>query len=293
MKQARIGTMIKGNENPAQVIRSLSRHGFECWSLMFWESIGYTDLTALADNVVAAAAETGSCISSLSVYGNPLRGDAAGDETLRSFKALLEAAPAFCADSGLEPPVVSGFSGRVPGTAVPASIEAWKKIFAPLAERAEALGVRLAFENCRLGDTWKNGKWNIAINPDAWELMFKALPSDSIGLEWEPCHQVEAFCDPLAQLETWTPKIFHVHGKDARIDRAALAGHGLYGSERWSSSCFPGNGDTDWSAIFDTLKRKEYGGCVDIEGWNDSAWSAEKEIEGQVRALDYLRNCRA
>ncbi|MCX7028459.1 MAG: sugar phosphate isomerase/epimerase, partial [Spirochaetes bacterium] len=121
-----------------------------------------------------------------------------------------------------------------------------------------------------MGDTWKKGRWNIAINPDAWEVMFRALPAENIGLEWEPCHQVEALADPYSQLESWLPRIFHIHGKDARVDRKALAGRGLYGAGRWCASCFPGNGDSDWTRIFDILGRNSYSGTVDIEGWNDA-----------------------
>ncbi len=257
---------------------------------MFWESIGGADLGAMAAGVREAAEDTRTSAAALAVYGNPLRGDAVAEETLRSVRALIEAAPAF--SDGRARPIVATFAGRVPGASVPASLEAWRAAFAPLAERAEALGVVLAFENCRMGDTWKTGKWNIAINPDAWNLMFAALPSASLALEWEPCHQVEALADPVAQLERWAPRIAHVHGKDARLDRALLAAGGLYGASRWSASCFPGNGDTDWKEIFRVLSAAGYGGTIDIEGWNDAEWSGERELEGQLRALGYLRACR-
>jgi len=281
-----IGTLVKGGDDPAAAIRALAPAGFEAFSLMFWETIGDADLSALSDAVGAACAETGTSISALSVYGNPLRGDAAGNRTLADFAALLEAAPSFGC------PVVSGFAGRVPGTSIPDSVGPWAAAFAPLAERAEALGVSVAFENCRLGDTWKTGKWNIAINGDAWELMFAALPSSRLGLEWEPCHQVEALVDPIAQAREWAGRIVHVHGKDARTDRRALAARGLYGPGKWYASCFPGNGDTDWRELFRLLADAGYSGTVDVEGWNDAEWCGEKEMEGQYRALTYLRTCR-
>ena len=43
---------------------------------------------------------------------------------------------------------------------------------------------------------WASGDWNIAHNPDAWELMFNELPDDNLGLEWEPCHQLVYLIDP-------------------------------------------------------------------------------------------------
>jgi sugar phosphate isomerase/epimerase len=199
---------------------------------------------------------------------------------------LIDHAPSFGS------PLISTFAGRTLGASVKDSIEPWKRIFTPLLERAEGRGLSLAFENCRLGDTWKTGKWNIAINVDAWELMDAAMPSRIWGLEWEPCHQVEALADPLVQLDAWVDRIYHIHGKDARIDRTLLALRGVYGPQHWYASCFPGNGDTDWVRIFSILKKRAYGGTVDVEGWNDAQWSGERELEGQKRALDYLKKCR-
>lgn len=283
-----IGTLIKGDANPAQAIRKLAREGFECFSIQFWETIGPADISPVIEQAVEAADATGTWISSLSVYGNPLRGDDRGDETLRSFRVLMEQA-ASMADPGF---IVSGFAGRVPGKSIPESIEAWKRVFAPLAEQAEANDIFLAFENCRLGDTWKTGRWNIAINPDAWDLMFEAVPSLSLGLEWEPCHQVEALADPIDQLREWLPRIYHIHGKDARIDHELLHRKGLYGAQKWYTSCLPGFGDSNWASVFRILREGAYQGTVDIEGWNDADWSGEKEIEGQLRALHHLKQSR-
>lgn len=289
----RTGTLLKGTEDPARMIQILSNHGFESWSIMFWESLEGTDPARLADSVLKSIElySPGSVISSLSVFGNPLRGDERGNQVAAAWKSLLDAAPRF-AVPGAPPPLVSGFAGRLPGTSVESSIEAWQRFFGPLAERAHTLGTSLAFENCRMGDTWKTGIWNIAINPDAWELMFAAMPGAPIGLEWEPCHQVEALVEPLGQLEAWVPRIIHVHGKDARTDQAKLASHGLYGRRRVFESCLPGNGDTDWKKIYSILTNSGYQGTVDIEGWNDRDWAGDREVEGQVRAFRYLLSCR-
>lgn len=280
-----IGTLIKGTEDPAQRIRTLAPMGFSCFSIIFWENLGPVDMGLLRDTVLEALEETGTFISSLSVYGNPLAPGERGIKTREAMKQLLEIAPS------LHCPIVSGFAGRIPGTSVIESIEPWKQIFAPLAELAEHNHTEIAFENCRLGDTWKTGKWNIAINPDAWDLMFSALPTPNIGLEWEPCHQVEALADPLSQAEEWAGKIIHIHGKDARINRMWLARKGIFGAQKYYAPCFPGNGDTDWGKLITTLHQRGYKGTIDIEGWNDAEWSGDREIEGQKRALEYLISC--
>ncbi|MFQ3620128.1 MAG: sugar phosphate isomerase/epimerase [Spirochaetales bacterium] len=281
-----IGTLVKGDESCIYWIRTLAQKGFQCFSIMFWETLGTIDMFQLRDQVLEAVKATHTFISALSVYGNPLQPNESGKQTLQAMKTLIEIAPS------LNCPIVSGFAGRVPGTSVPESIEPWKTAFEPLMEMAEQCRVQIAFENCRLGDTWKTGKWNIAINPDAWELMFNAIPSRFVGLEWEPCHQVEALADPLLQLKQWVSRIIHIHGKDARIDKKLIAERGIYASRKYYASCFPGNGDTDWSIIFQILKHHGYKGTVDIEGWNDAEWSGDREIEGQCRALDYLISCQ-
>jgi len=285
---APIGTMIKGNDNPASAISALATRGFECFQIMYWETIGNLDLEKEAASIqkAIAASPFPVFISSVAIYGNPLRGDETGNTCLKDLASLMEVTSSFGCN------VLGCFAGRVPGRSVPDSLSVWKAVFSPLVERAESLGIGIAFENCRMGDTWKTGKWNIAINPDAWSMMFDALPSKKIGLEWEPCHQIEAFADPIVQAMEWSGRFLHLHGKDARINRSMVASHGIYGADRWNDSCFPGNGETDWKALFKILRNSSYAGTIDIEGWNDAEWSGERELDGQARALEYLKSCR-
>jgi len=71
---------------------------------------------------------------------------------------------------------VSGFTGRLTGQPIDASIPKFAEVFGELARRAEERGVRIAFENCDMGGDWATGDWNIAHNPTAWEMMFNAVP---------------------------------------------------------------------------------------------------------------------
>jgi hypothetical protein len=48
----------------------------------------------------------------------------------------------------------------------------------------------------------------------------------------------------------------------------------------------------DGTALFSILAAGNYDGTVDVEGWNDAEWSAEREIEGQRNAMEYLKRCR-
>ena len=94
---------------------------------------------------------------------------------------------------------------------------------------------------------WATGDWNIAHNPDAWELMFNELPDDNLGLEWEPCHQLVYLIDPMPQIRKWAPKIFHVHGKDATVRWDVIREHGIFGKEPFVYMRTPGFGDSDWT----------------------------------------------
>jgi len=273
----RYGVIVCGARDAPSSARALLALGFECFEIEFWENIGRVDLAGLADSF-AALREAGASVSALGVYGNTLDPDGA---TLASLRALVRAAGSFGA------PIVSCFAGRVPGKSVPDSLESWKAAFGDLADEAAALGLSLALENCRLGDTWKTGKWNIAINPDAWELLFGALPGAPIGLEWEPAHQILALADPEAQLAAWVDRVIHVHGKDARIDRGALAVKGYFAARKIGRECLPGEGDGDWAEILRILSSAGYGGSIDLELPAEGAGPGEQAR--LASSLDYLR----
>lgn len=285
----RVGALIDASGDPgatAAMAASLAARGHESLQLSFWQSIGELDLGELAAALGAALEGSGCSPSALGVYGNPLSGDEAGAETLRSLEALIEAAPAFGA------PLVSSFAGRLPGASVPDSIPAFAATFGRLCDLAQRRGLALALENCRLGDSWKTGKWNIAINPEAWELIFAAMPGAPLGLEWEPAHQVLALADPLLQLREWSPRILHVHAKDARLDRAALARKGLHGPGRLGREVLPGEGDTDWTAVFAVLGEAGWSGAIDVELGAMPEWQGEKAAEGLERGFRALAEAR-
>lgn len=281
----RIGTLVPGPRAP-EYIPQIIAHGFESFSLTFGNDDAGIDLAALADRVRKVLDGTGVVISSLGVFGNPL-GTTPADEKLRSlFAQAIDSAHLFGTD------IVAGFAGRVPGASIPDSIPRFAEVFGPLAQRAADKGVRIAFENCAMGGTWWSGDWNIAHNPDAWELMLDALPMDNLGLEWEPCHQLVQLIDPLTQLRKWVGRIFHLHGKDATIRWDVIREHGIQGKVPWCFHRTPGFGDTNWADIISELRLGGFHGSIDIEGWHDPVYRDELEMTGQVHALEYLKWCR-
>jgi hypothetical protein len=63
MERIQIGTVVKAHEDPARKIRDLAPHGFECFQVFFWQTLGSVDLRALACDVKRAAEETSTFIS--------------------------------------------------------------------------------------------------------------------------------------------------------------------------------------------------------------------------------------
>jgi len=283
----RIGTLVDGKgPDPAGYIRQILPHGFESFEITFWETALHVDLPDLASRVKDALGDSGARISAIAAFGNPLETRPIDEETRLSWETLIDNAHLFGAD------IVTGFTGRLRGQPLETSIPRFKEVFGPLAKRAADKGVRLAFENCPMGGDWTSGDWNIAHNPDAWELMFDALQDQNLGLEWEPCHQMVQLIDPLPQLRTWTPKIFHLHGKCATIKWDVIRQHGIGGRVPFAFHRTPGFGDCNWTDIISDLRRFGFTGAIDIEGWHDPVYRDELEMTGQVHGLNYLKACR-
>jgi sugar phosphate isomerase/epimerase len=282
----RIGTLAGKGAKTAAYIREILPHGFESFQINFWRNLGGVDLKQLAREVREVLGSSGAIISSLGIFGNPLETSPDDLETLRGWEACIDHAALFGTN------LVCGFTGRIRGKPLPESILPFKKIFGELSRRAADKGVRIAFENCWMGGTWQSGDWNIAVSPDAWQLMFDAVPATNLGLEWEPCHQWCELIQPLPQLRTWVPKIFHVHGKDATVYWDIVHKHGIHGPHPIAHHRHPGFGDTNWTDVISELRRHGFKGCIDIEGWHDPVYRDDLELTGQVHALHYLKRCR-
>jgi sugar phosphate isomerase/epimerase len=283
----RIGTMVRANlDDPAAYIKQILPLGFESIQPFFWQTLGGKDLPQLAGQIREAIGDADVIVSSLGVFGNPLEDGEVDRGVLATWETVIDHAHLFGAST------VSGFTGRLRGKKLTDSLPRFKEVWGPLARRAADKGVRIAFENCAMDGNWAAGDWNIAHNPDAWELMFNEVPDDNLGLEWEPCHQLVYLIDPMPQIRKWAPRIFHVHGKDATVRWDVIREHGVFGRLPFVQMRTPGFGDSDWTRVISELRLAGYKGAIDIEGWHDPVYRGDLEITGQVRALEYLQQCR-
>ena len=284
-EKVRIGTLVHADK-AASTIRQILPHGFESFSIMFWQSLGAIDLQETARQVKDALGDSGAVISSLGMFGNPLEHREIDDQTREGWAKLIDAAELFGCS------VITGFAGRLIDKPIDESMPRYAEVFGPLAKRAADKGVKLAFENCDMGGDWNRGDWNIAQTPVCWEMMFDALPADNIGLEWEPCHQMVKLIDPIPQLRKWVNKVFHVHGKDASVLWEVVREHGVTGPKQFAFHRTPGFGDSNWTDIITILRMGGFEGSIDIEGWHDPVYRADLEMMGQVHGLNYLKACR-
>ena len=260
----RIGTMVRGNlADPAAYVRAILPLGFESIQPFFWQTIGDKDIPRLAGEIREAIGDADVKVGALGMFGNPLEDQPLDRETLAGWETLIDNAHLFGTD------IVAGFTGRLRGRPLPESLPRFREVWGPLARRAADRGVRIAFENCAMEGNWASGDWNIAHNPDAWEMMFDALPDENVGLEWEPCHQMVYLIDPIPQIREWAPRIFHVHGKDATVRWDVIRRHGIFGKHRFVEMRTPGFGDSDWARVIGDLRLAGYRGSIDIEGWHD------------------------
>lgn len=267
--------------NGANYLKQILPHGFESFELTLWAHIDDVKLEQLASEVKDVLGDQ-AAISSLGIYGNPLT----DERTASDWEEVIRACKWFGCN------VVCGFAGALEDRPVDESMPRYKEVFGKIAKVADDEGVKIAFENCDMGGTWNRPAWNIAHSPRAWEMMFNEIPGDTIGLEWEPCHQMNSLIDPIPQLRKYVGRVYHVHGKDATIDRDVLASEGLRGGSQWVWHRTPGFGDSNWTDIISILRAGGFRGAIDIEGWHDPIYRDELEMTGQVHALRYLKSCR-
>jgi sugar phosphate isomerase/epimerase len=282
----RIGSLVALGNHTAGYIRRAADLGFESFSLTAWKRIPDIDLAAVAADVRAATEDTGTVISTVAVFGNPLEHDEEAERARKDFRRLIDSASAFGCD------MVTGFTGALRGRPIDESRDRLREVFEPLVDIAGQKDLRIAFENCKMGGSWASGGSNIPFNQDGMALLFDTLPQDNVGLEWEPAHLLVQFADPMLNLHEWGHKVFHVHGKDATVRWSYIKRYGISGKEKASFHRHPGFGDSNWSDIITELRLLGYRGSIDIEGFHDPIYRDELEMTGQLRALRYLKECR-
>jgi sugar phosphate isomerase/epimerase len=281
-----------------EVLAFAAAEGFACVEAMCWPvgraerkyagvtHVDVTDFTpAKADAVLAACNRYGVGLSGLGYYPNALDPNpAVAGAAVSHLRQLIAAAPLL----GLQ--TVNGFVGRDWLKTVDDNWPTFLATWRPLVKFAEDHGVRIGIENCPMlftRDEWPGGK-NLMSSPAIWRRAFADIDSPSFGLNYDPSHLVLQGISPLAPLEEFRDKLFHVHAKDVRIDQWAVAEVGRFDfPNRWHQPRIPGFGDIDWARFVAELMRVGYDGpvCIEIE---DDTFG--KTLDGRKRALRAARD---
>lgn len=277
----RLGFLTNYSEERVKFARNA---GFKCLELQAGPG-SPLDATTVGDNLARIKAtldENGIGASALACYQNHLE-DGKEEDRAAYFRKLLEMAPRLGCN------VVATMGGctaksRETGK-VEESIAAFGQIFREHAKVAEANGVKIAFENWPGGHPWPL-LINIAISPAAWDLMFNAVSSPALGLEYDPSHLERLHIDYLAPIKRYAARIHHVHAKDTTIKTEVLNEVGYIGQDWWHYS-IPSLGVVDWTAFFNELAAIGYDGDVDIEH-EDPNYAGDKFDEGLYVGQKFL-----
>jgi len=281
-----------------EVVAFAAAEGFACVELMCWPQgkaqrryAGVTHIDvdgfdrAAADRVGQLMQASGVGISGLGYYPNPLAPDAEEANTcIEHLEKVIRAAPLLGVD------VVNTFIGRDWTRSVEDNWPRFRQVWPPLVKLAEEHRVRIGIENCPMfftDDEWPGGK-NLAHTPAIWRRMFEEIPSANFGLNYDPSHLVWQQIDYCRPLVEFGERIFHVHAKDAKINRDRLNEVGVLSTPlKWHSPKLPGLGEVDWGRFISTLTDIGYQGpvCVEVE---DRAYEAN--LESRQRALRQSRS---
>lgn len=281
MSKIKIGTCIKGKDILTELPKIVEA-GFETVEFYFNETLGGSDFVELSKHVEEILGDSGVTVSSIGLYCNPLQ----YEEQRKELEYCIDHAHLFHAG------IIGTFAGALSDKSVDEAMPKYKEVFSELAKRAEENNVKIGIENAHMYGFWYRTTFNIGFCPRAWEMMFDAVNSDFLGLEWEPSHQLEQLINPIAQLKEWMPKIVHIHGKDAHVDWDYIKKYGAWFGSDYCKHRFPGLGDSDWKEIFTLLEQGGYTGDIAIEGFHDPVYFGEREMEGQLNALKYLKDCK-
>jgi len=285
-----------------EVLAFANAEGFACVELMCWPKgkaerryagVTHVDVDgfdeAAAKRVLTLLDEHQVSISGLGYYPNPLAPDPAEAKVyVDHLRAVMRAARLLGVTR------VNTFVGRDWTKTVDAQWTRFLDTWRPLVAYAEEQGVRIGIENCPMlfsADEWPGGK-NLATNPAVWRRMFADVPSASFGLNFDPSHFVWQQMDYLKPLREFRERIFHVHAKDARLDRERLDDVGIMATPlEFHRPKLPGLGEVNWGRFFSVLTDTGYDGpvCVEVE---DRAYEGSLEARQTAlrQSLRYLRN---
>jgi len=285
-----------------QVIDFAGEGGFECVEICCWPKgkavrryagITHIDLNGLdmakMKYYLTYAASRNVEISALGYYPNPMT--AVKKDAEAAVNHLMEL---ITVSGKMGIGMVTTFIGRDKNKTVEENLDLYEKVWKPIVKHAEKKKVKIAIENCPMlftKDEWPGGN-NLAAAPYIWREMFSRIPSEYLGLNYDPSHPYLIGADYVKPIYEFKDKIFHMHFKDIKIYKDKLDEYGYFSYPKyWHSPKLPGLGDIDFAALCSALYDIRYEGCACIEVEDRAFESCEEDVKRSIiLSRRYLKN---
>lgn len=269
----RLGFLTKFSEDEVALAARIGFNGLEA-HVSSWPPEALASKRAqekTADEAGAIMDRYGVSISALALYDTGWL-----TKPLKQVRAEFGRALAFC--NAMNVKVLATLAGRIGDKSVEENLPVFRKVFGMVARIAAERGVRIALENWPGMLGYPISGKNLAYSPQVWEMMFEAVASEALGLEFDPSHLYWQGIDHIAALRKFADRVYHVHAKDTELREDVLSEVGLYG-RGWWRYVIPGLGRIDWAEFISTLRQVGYDGGIAIEH-EDRVYYGERRAEG-------------
>ena len=220
------------------------------------------------DTVTNALASRGIYLAALSAHSNLLDDDPhKRDAAAQRLRTAIETAhilktPIVVTHAGS--PVGWHFYGQFsyePGNSSDRSlelVERFRAMYTPVVRFAEEKNVKIALDVAvRMG--------NIACNPEMWERILDAVPSDHLGLSCDPSHWLWMMIMPVEDtIRQFAGKWYYADVKDCEISPRMLRRQGIIGNWWWQYRV-PGRGQLNWGTLIGALSESGYDYVLCVE----------------------------
>ena len=272
-----------------EVVDIASKIGFEslevaCWPIgdaeRRYAGVSHIDVVRIAEDeeykqhILDCLNEKGITISALAYYPNTMDPDLEKRKiNIQHLKKVIIAADL------LNVGMVTTFIGKDQFKSIDDNLKLLEQVWPDIISFAEAHKVKIAIENCPMlfgKEQWPGGQ-NLMSTPILWKAVFERIPSDYLGLNYDPSHFVWQQLNYIRPIEEFRDKIFHVHIKDIKLltDKLEKYGTMAYPLD-YMIPKIPGLGDVNWGRFISALTDIGYDGtaCIEVE---DKAFENGKE----------------
>lgn len=221
------------------------------------------------DEVKETLSAHGLYLACISSHCNLLDDDreAGLNEQKRLIKAVQSAAALECpvVITGSGSPVKNGqFYGMYssspgnPGDRSDELVERFREMFTPVVAVAADLDIRIALDVAvRMG--------NIGCNPEMWEKILDAVPSEHLGLSCDPSHWLWMMMMPAEDvIRDYAGKWYYADVKDCEVSSRMLYRQGVIGNWWWQYRV-PGRGQLNWGTVIGALLESGYDYVLCVE----------------------------